>query len=80
MGMDDEAPITRRECASVHTNIASNLAQSLTQISEKLDDLNGSVARNTKFRVESSVAFRIAAIAWASLMAPLTAILVAVLR
>ena len=67
--MADSDPVTQRECAATHTNILGELKK-----------LNGNVAANTKFRVESSMLFRIAALAWASLMAPLTAILVAVLR
>ena len=74
--MDDGEPVTQQQCASLH----SGIADSLDGIGKKLDTLNGSVAENSKFRVESSAIFRLLMLGWLSLIAPLTAILVAVLK
>ena len=73
--MTDKA-VTRRECEAVHTG----LSDSLSAIGGKLDKLNGSVAENTKFRVQSKAVYAVLAFGWASMMIPLAAIAVAVLK
>lgn len=74
--MTGDEVVTRRECAALHVGLAT----SLDGIGEKLDKLNGSVAENTKFRVQSKAVYAVIVVAWGLAMAPLTAIAVAVLK
>ena len=66
--MSDDDPITKREFDA-----------GIAAITGRLDKLNGSVAENSKFRVQSKAVYVVLAGGWAILMAPLTAIAVAVL-
>ena len=51
----------------------------IKEITDRLDKLNGAVAENTKFRVQSKAVYGVIAFAWISVLIPLTAIAVAVL-
>ncbi len=66
--MSDGDPITRREFAA-----------GIKGITDRLDKLNGSVAENTRFRVQSKAVYGVIVFAWVSVLIPLTAIAVAVL-
>ncbi len=66
--MSGDDPITRREFAA-----------GILAITERLDKLNGSVAENTRFRVQSKAVYGVIAFAWVSILIPLTAIAVAIL-
>ena len=74
--MADGEPVTRRECAAVH----AGWNQGQESILAELKDLNGSVAENTKFRVQSKAVYAVIVIGWGLAMAPLTAIAIAVVR
>ena len=63
-----DEPITRRE-----------FADGIKAITDRLDKLNDSVAKNTKFRVQSKAVYGVIVFAWVSILIPLTAIAVAVL-
>lgn len=66
--MSEADPITREEFAA-----------GIQAITDRLDKLNGAVAENSKFRVQSKAVFAAIGFAWVSIMIPLTAIAVAVL-
>ncbi len=66
--MSDDDPITRREFAA-----------GVKAITDRLDTMNGSVAENTRFRVQSKAVYGVIVFAWVSVLIPLTAIAVAVL-
>ncbi len=66
MGEDD--PVTRREFVA-----------GIGAITDRLDTLNGFVADNTRFRVQSKAVYGVIAFAWVSVLIPVTVIAVAVL-
>ncbi len=66
--MSDGDPITRREFAA-----------GIKAITDRLDTMNGSIAENSRFRVQSKAVYGVIAFAWISVLIPLTAIAVAVL-
>ncbi len=66
MGEDD--PVTWRE-----------FEVGVEAITTRLDKLNGSVAENTRFRVQSKAVYGVIVFAWVSVLIPLTAIAIAVL-
>ena len=66
--MSDDEPITRREFDA-----------GIKRVTDRLDKLNGAVAENTKFRVQSKAVYAALLGGWAILMAPLTVIAIAVL-
>ena len=66
--MSEDDPITRRE-----------FADGIKMITDRLDTLNGSVADNTKFRLQGNAVLKALGFVWVSIMIPLTAIAVAVL-
>ena len=66
---DDDDPITRREFAA-----------GIKAITDRLDTMNGSVAENTLFRVQQKTVYWVLGVAWASVLIPLTAIAVSVLK
>ncbi len=53
--------------------------EGIKEITDRLDTMNGSIAENTKFRVQSKAVYGVIAFAWVSILIPLTAIAVAVL-
>lgn len=85
--MADDEPVTRRECELLHDGVQTAL-ESLEgkvdhwgkQHDDKLKVLNGSVASNTKFRIESKAIYKALAFGWATLIIPLAGILIAVLK
>ncbi len=66
--MSDDDPITKREFDA-----------GIAAITDRLDKLNGAVADNTRFRVQSKAIYGVIAFAWISILIPLTAIAVAIL-
>ena len=66
--MSDDDPITKREFGA-----------GIAAITDRLDKLNGAVADNTRFRVQSKAIYGVIAFAWISILIPLTAIAVAIL-
>ncbi len=66
--MSEDDPITRRE-----------FAIGIKGITDRLDTLNGSVADNTRFRVQGNAVLKALGFVWVSIMVPLTAIAVAML-
>ncbi len=67
--MSEDDPITRRE-----------FKEGIKEITDRLDVQNGAVAENTLFRVQSKAVYGVIAFAWLSMMIPLTAIAVSVLK
>jgi len=61
-------PITKREFDA-----------GIAAITGRLDKLNGAVADNTRFRVQSKAVYGVIAFAWVSILIPVTVIAVAVL-
>jgi len=66
VGEDD--PVTRREFAA-----------GVAAITDRLDTLNGTVAENTRFRVQSKAVYGVILFAWGTVIIPLSVILVRVL-
>ncbi|KKL58298.1 hypothetical protein LCGC14_2226760 [marine sediment metagenome] len=66
--MSDDDPITKREFDA-----------GIAAITDRLDTMNGSIAENSRFRVQSKAVYGVIAFAWVSILIPLTAIAVAVL-
>lgn len=58
----------------------AQIAADLKTIKEDLAKLNGSVAENTKFRVQQKTVYAVLGFAWASLLIPIAAIAIATLR
>lgn len=50
------------------------------EIKDHLEKLNGSVAENSKFRLQSKTVYGVLGIAWASVVVPMIIVAVAVLK
>ena len=55
-------------------------AAGIKAITDRLDTMNGSVAENTRFRVQQKAVYGAIAAGWAIMMAPLLVVLAAVLK
>ena len=85
--MADDEPMTRRECELIHkwvedaiTSLGGKVDHWGRQHDDNQKEMNGAVAENTKFRIESTVVYRALAFGWATLVIPLIAIAVAMIR
>ena len=53
--------------------------EGIKEITDRLDTMNGSIAENSRFRVQSKAVYGVIAFGWVSILIPVTVIAVAVL-